>query len=102
LLYHHPTLTESFGRTVAEALRAGCIPIVDRRGGFREQIPAGGGFLCDTRDHFLAALAAISSPAARRQIARAGQTHADDRFALRRFARDLLQRFDQAAARGAT
>ncbi|MDA0833439.1 MAG: glycosyltransferase [Planctomycetota bacterium] len=31
LLYHHPTLTESFGRTAAEAMRAGCLPIVDAR-----------------------------------------------------------------------
>ena len=36
LLYHNPQVTESFGRTVAEAMRAGCIPIVDDRGGFRE------------------------------------------------------------------
>ncbi|HSG70983.1 MAG TPA: hypothetical protein VLA12_11240, partial [Planctomycetaceae bacterium] len=29
LLYHHPTLTETFGRTVAEAMRAECVSVVD-------------------------------------------------------------------------
>lgn len=38
-VYHNPHLTESFGRTCAEAMLAGCIPIVPPTGGFAEQIP---------------------------------------------------------------
>ncbi|MFV0445865.1 MAG: glycosyltransferase [Planctomycetaceae bacterium] len=56
LLYHHPSLTETFGRTVAEALQASCIPIVDDRGGFREQLERGGGYLCRTMTDFDVAL----------------------------------------------
>ncbi len=56
LLYHHPTLTESFGRTVAEAARAGCLPIVDARGGFLEQLAQLPGRACGTREEFSAAL----------------------------------------------
>jgi glycosyltransferase involved in cell wall biosynthesis len=89
LLYHHPTLTESFGRTAAESLRAGCIPVTDARGGFREQVKPDTGFLCNDADTFDRALAALHDPAHRRAMSRAAQ--ADDRFSLRRFGSDLLQ-----------
>ncbi|RLS52599.1 MAG: glycosyltransferase family 1 protein [Planctomycetota bacterium] len=56
LLYHHPTLTESFGRTVAEAARAGCMPLVDARGGFLEQLEVLPGVGCRTLDEFSRAL----------------------------------------------
>jgi hypothetical protein len=61
LLYHHPTLTESFGRTAAEAMRSGCLPIVDARGGFLEQIVPGTGWLCATEADFSDALAQITN-----------------------------------------
>ncbi|MEZ6065183.1 MAG: glycosyltransferase family 4 protein [Planctomycetaceae bacterium] len=88
LLYHHPTLTESFGRTVAESLRAGCIPIVDDRGGFREQVTAETGFLCATSTDFIEAIQQIRDPGRRRQLSRSAQSHGDERFSLRRFAQD--------------
>jgi len=91
LLYHHPTLTESFGRTVAEAMRAGCIPIVDDRGGFREQVAPGAGWLCGPLEEFDAALIALCDPKSRREVSQAAMAHADAAFSLARFRRDLLQ-----------
>ena len=61
LLYHNPRVPESFGRTVAEAMRAGCIPIVDNQGGFVEQIAEGCGFLCDDESEFHSAIGGIQS-----------------------------------------
>lgn len=40
MLYHNPRVPETFGRTCAEAMLAGCFPIVDPLGGFREQVPS--------------------------------------------------------------
>lgn len=91
LLYHHPQLTESFGRTAAESMRAGCIPIVDCRGGFAEQIAAGTGFLCEHEDEFSAALQSLSDPGVRLKMSRAALTHADEAFSLQRFRCDLLR-----------
>ncbi|MCC7422014.1 MAG: glycosyltransferase, partial [Planctomycetaceae bacterium] len=52
MLYSSP-VEESYGRTVCESQRAGCIPIVDRKGGFIEQIRHGEtGFLCSSIDEF--------------------------------------------------
>jgi glycosyltransferase involved in cell wall biosynthesis len=87
LLYHHPTLTESFGRTCAEAMRCGCIPIVDDRGGFREQIagPTRPGFLCEDFTAFDRAVAALDDPATRTKIGQAARTRAE-RFSLAQFA----------------
>jgi glycosyltransferase involved in cell wall biosynthesis len=98
LLYSHPNLPESFGRTVAEAMRAGCIPVVDRLGGFVEQVPAGCGFLCDGIDDFAAALAKLSEAAARHELSQAAQHHANEKFSLRRFAKVLLAWLDRAGA----
>lgn len=62
MLYHHPTITETYGRTVCEAQRAGCIPIVDARGGFVEQIEHGKtGFLCSSVNDFADALCRVMS-----------------------------------------
>lgn len=86
LLYHHPTLTESFGRTCAEAMRAGCIPIVDGRGGFVEQVDSGvSGFLCESSDDFSAALCRIFDAGTRLRMSRAARQQADDRFSLQSF-----------------
>jgi hypothetical protein len=56
LVYHHPSLTETFGRVVAEALRAGCVPVVDARGGFVEQVTPETGFLCSGPEEFVRAV----------------------------------------------
>ena len=90
LLYHHSALTESFGRTVAEAMRCGCIPVVDDRGGFREQIVPGTGFLCPGPDDFTAALHSMAAPAARQSLSRAARLHAEQRFSIAAFRQRLL------------
>jgi len=94
LLYHHPTLTESFGRTAAEAMRAGCIPILDNRGGFTEQMPTDGGFLCGTEEDFGNALERVSDPGERRRMSRACRAHADALFSLANFRDTFLERLD--------
>lgn len=98
LLYHHPHMTESFGRTVAEASRAGCVPVVDRRGGFVEQVTEASGILCTNRGEFRQALRLLSDSAIRGRMSRQAQAAAEQRFSLARFARDLLATFAQAAA----
>lgn len=94
VLYHHPTLTESFGRVAAEALLAGCIPIVDRRGGFCEQVTPQTGFLCDHPADFAAALSALRAVERRTQLSADAVTTARRRFSTTAFAarfRALLQ-----------
>jgi glycosyltransferase involved in cell wall biosynthesis len=98
LLYHHPNLTETFGRTVAEAMRAGCVPVVDDRGGFREQITSGtNGFLARSADEFAQAIAAIHDPSFRWLLSRQARTSAEARFSLPTFAARLKQVLHEAA-----
>ena len=97
MLYHHPTLTESFGRTVAESMRSGCVPIVDDRGGFREQIQEGCGFLCKTESDFSHAVEQLLSPANRWRISHASRVHADEHFSLSRFGNEIIRRIREAA-----
>jgi len=89
LVYHHPTLTESFGRTVAEAMIAGCIPIVDRRGGFCEQLASGGGFLRGTIDEFATALDTLRDADARQGMSHRARSIAEERWSLRAFGKRL-------------
>jgi hypothetical protein len=99
VLYHQPELPESFGRIVAEAMRAGCVPIVDRQGGFIEQLSAGGGWLCGSRAEFLQAVQQLHDPAARRHESGVARRIGHERWSLDRFARDLLVHFDEAVVR---
>lgn len=87
LLYHHPVLTESFGRTVAEAMHVGCLPIVDHRGGFLEQVTHGkDGWTCRSLDEFADALARTFDPAVRQRMSAAARMTAETRFSGRAFA----------------
>ena len=97
LLYHNPHVAESFGRTVAEAMRAGCIPIVDDCGGFREQIAEGCGFLCGDLNAFARAVETIGDEAVRWRMSHRCQAHAEERFSLARFRSELLCWFRRAA-----
>lgn len=91
LLYHHPTLTETFGRTVAESMRAGCVPIVDARGGFLEQITSGeNGFLCASSEDFGNAIQSLSEPGSWRAVSSQAKFLADQRFSLSQF-RDTFE-----------
>lgn len=91
MLYHHPHVTESFGRTAAESMRAGCIPVVDARGGFVEQVSPGCGFLCASDEEFAAALERLADRGERYRLSRAAMAHADREFSLARFRREFLR-----------
>lgn len=85
MLYHHPTLTESFGRTVAEAARTGCIPIVDDCGGFTEQLRTLELQGCRSWSDFSAQLSVIQAPQLRHSISTNIQHRADEQFSIRAF-----------------
>ena len=98
LLYSNPQLPESFGRTVAESMRAGCIPIVDHQGGFIEQLADGGGCTCRTEEEFASSLSHLIDPLNRRHLSLTAELLGDERFSLRRFGKDLLRVFASAAS----
>ncbi len=92
LLYHHPTLTESFGRVVAEAMRAGCVPIVDDQGGFTEQIQArSSGFLCSDISDFATAIQAIHERSFWSEISREARFAADQKSSLEAYRTNFLK-----------
>jgi glycosyltransferase involved in cell wall biosynthesis len=100
-VYHNPAVTETFGRTVAEAMRAGCVPIVDDRGGFREQVEPETGFLCRTDGDFADAIERLSNRDDWRVVSDTAMQRANERFGLEWFGRELLGEFALAAeARG--
>ena len=94
LLYHHPTLTESFGRTVAEAARAGCIPIVDDRGGLSEQCQVLSGRGCRTSSDFGNAITDLSDPEFRQRLSETIQWKANEHFSLASFGARLRSLID--------
>jgi glycosyltransferase involved in cell wall biosynthesis len=61
MMVYSSKIEESYGRTVCEAQRAGCVPIVSRRGGFIEQVAQSpvDGFLCDSPEEFGDAVQAV-------------------------------------------
>ena len=96
MVYHNPDVTESFGRTVAESMRAACIPVVDNRGGFREQIVPGTGYLCESEQFFDQAIKELLSNETRKDRALRCLEHSDKQFSLKRFGEDLLKQFQAA------
>ncbi len=48
-----PERCEHFGITLVEAMAAGCIPLVIRKGGFREILTRQSGILCDSTDELI-------------------------------------------------
>ncbi len=95
LVYHHPSLTETFGRTVAEAMHCGCVPVVDDKGGFREQIIAGAGYLCGDEGEFAVALEELLIPENWISQSQNCQSHADEHFSIRSFRQRLLAQLVQ-------
>lgn len=95
LLYHHPTLTESFGRTLAEAARAGCVPIVDQRGGFVEQLEVVSGFGCRSLREFSHAIDALGEVSSRRTLSHQIQQQANTVFSLSAFSHRLSTLVDR-------
>lgn len=99
LLYHHPTLTESFGRTAAEAMRVGCVPVVDARGGFVEQLPEGTGFPCQSLSEFSQALLDLRDVSELQRRRDACLSHANSHFSFHAFRQRLLTRFEELLKR---
>lgn len=99
LLYHHSEITETFGRVVAEALRAGCVPVVDARGGFVEQVTPETGFLCTRPHEFTAALERLRDPHVRWRMSAAGRARGEAEFGEASFARRFRECVRQAARR---
>jgi len=57
VLLYSSDVVETYGRTVCEAQMCGCVPIVDNKGGFVEQIKHGyDGFLCNSIPEFMTAI----------------------------------------------
>ncbi len=92
LLHHQPGVTESFGRTVAEGMLAGCVPVVDARGGFCEQVVEGTGVLCRDVDEYVAALKMLGDPEMRNKMRNAAREYAERAFSLAAFRERLLKR----------
>ncbi len=90
LLYSQPEYPESFGRVCAEAMRCGCVPIVDRLGGFVEQVTEGTGWLCADGEQFSEALGALCEPGRWRDRSRRCRETAESRFSHRAYRNGLL------------
>lgn len=90
-VYLNASVTESFGRTVAEAMRAGCVPVVDRSGGFVEQLENGGGVLCDTQTEFCDAVERLADPFERRAVSRRAVVIGNECFSLAAFRKRWLR-----------
>jgi glycosyltransferase involved in cell wall biosynthesis len=91
-MLYHTEVIHAYGRTICEAQQAGCVPVVDRRGGFVEQIDSGRtGYLCETVDHFAAALGELRDAERRRTLALAACEAGDHRGSLERWRRRFLQ-----------
>lgn len=84
-LYHHSSLTESFGRTLAEAARAGCIPIMDDRGGFSEQLRALKLSGCGSMTDFSDKIDELRDRDLRGELSTRIQSLADEQFSIRAF-----------------
>lgn len=84
-LLYHAGQSETYGLTVCEAQRCGCVPIVDAKGGFIEQIGLGrNGVLCHGVDDFERAITIVQSRFA--EMSAAAQVAGDQRGDLERWA----------------
>ena len=101
LLYHNRDITETFGRTVAEAMLAGCVPVVDQAGGFCEQIDSTNGFLCKSPDDFINALELITEREEWERRSKSCRDSAADLFSHQSFRHRLLEACLATAANSA-
>lgn len=74
----HPERTEHFGMSTVEAMAAGCVPVVVRKGGQREIVEHGkSGFLVDTLDELVQHSSELArSPRLRDEMAEAARKRA--------------------------
>lgn len=98
LLYRNPDVEETFGRTVAEAMRAGTVPIVDNAGGFCEQIGPKNGYLCSDQQAFFTALEELSSFELWNRMSACSRETADTLFSFGSFRQRLLESFERTVA----
>lgn len=95
MMLYSTSVSETYGRTVCEAQRAGCVPIVTKLGGFIEQIKHGvDGFLCESIGDFDRAVTSVMNGrlSRERMIERA-----DSRGALRVFRDSILKTLEVIA-----
>ena len=91
-MLYHTRVVHAYGRTVCEAQQAGCVPVVDRRGGFIEQIDHGRtGYLCENVEDFAAALDELRDPERRRACAGAAREAGERRGSLERWRERFLE-----------
>lgn len=99
LCYSNPDLPESFGRVCAEAMRTGCIPVVDNQGGFREQIEDGrSGFLCSKAQQFAEVLQRLEDTALLHEVSTEARRSAEQEFSIAAFSM-RLRRWIEVVAR---
>ena len=92
LVYYNPKVPESYGRTVCEAQRCGCISIVTNSGGFKEQITNGlDGYLCTEHEEFSSAIRYIKNDALRSEVAMQGKIAVDFRGSLAHWRAEFLK-----------
>jgi glycosyltransferase involved in cell wall biosynthesis len=89
-VYVQPSLHEGFGLSVAEAMSAGCIPVVARHGALPEVVGSHGVLLADTQPQTIAAgvRQALASPPALRTAAR---SRVVSEFSMQRREQALVQ-----------
>jgi len=92
MLYDSGAVVHSYGRTLCEAQRAGCVPVVNRLGGFLEQIEDGRtGFLCQGPEEFARALERLEDPETWSALSRQGRAAGDERGSLARWRESFLE-----------
>ena len=92
MLYDSGAVVHSYGRTLCEAQRAGCVPVVNRLGGFLEQIEDGRtGFLCQGPEEFACALERLEDPETWSALSRQGRAAGDERGSLARWRESFLE-----------
>lgn len=87
------SVEESYGRTVCEAQRVGCVPIVSRRGGQVEQIEHGfDGFLVETPTDVQEALNQLKDDKELERISTNARRSGDERGGLLKWRTEFLKR----------
>jgi glycosyltransferase involved in cell wall biosynthesis len=104
VLVHASTEPEPFGRSIAEAMAAGCAVIAATAGGaeelFRHDV-SGIGFPPGDVEALANAIVRLSEdPALRRRLSERARSEANSRFTLDRLGDELLGVYDRLLARG--
>ncbi len=97
LLYSQPDVPETFGRVCAEAMRCGCVPVVDAAGGFQEQVTSEAGYLCADAAGFVQALQELQEIGHWWKCSQTATAWANEQFSHQAFRRRLLAAFLQTA-----